>query len=37
MPDEEFREGKVLIRNIDNDKILDGVLEPYEAYVILAK
>ena len=34
MPDEEFREAKVLIRNLDNDKYLDGILEPYEAYVI---
>ena len=36
MPDEEFREGKVLIRNLDNN-ILDGMLEPYEAYVIYAE
>ena len=37
MPDEEFREGKVLIRNLDNNNILDGILEPYEAYVIYAE
>ena len=34
MPDREFREGKVLIRNLNNNNILDGMLEPYEAYVI---
>ena len=34
MPDEEFRDGKVLIRNLDNNNILDGILEPYEAYVL---
>ena len=37
MPDEEFREGKVLIRNLNNNNILDGILEPYEAYVIYAE
>ena len=33
-PDEEFREGKVLIQNNVGCDIFDGKLEPYEAYVL---
>ena len=33
-PDEEFREGTVLIQNNEGCDIFDGRLEPYEAYVL---
>jgi oligo-1,6-glucosidase len=33
-PDEEFREGTVLIQNNEGCDICDGRLEPYEAYVL---
>ena len=37
MPDLEFREGEVLIQNNVGCDILDGKLEPYEAYVLYVK
>ena len=37
MPDVEFREGEVLIQNNVGCDILDGKLEPYEAYVLYVK
>ena len=37
MPDEEFREGEVLIQNYEGTDVFDGKLSPYEAYVICTK
>ena len=37
MPDEEFRDGKVLIQNYEGTDVFDGKLAPYEAYVICTK
>ena len=34
MPDEEFRNGEVLIQNYEGSDVFDGMLSPYEAYVI---
>ena len=37
MPDEEFRNGEVLIQNYEGSDVFDGMLSPYEAYVIYAE